>query len=279
MPEKSISRLHLMKCLFLLKKEEHMDAHGSFYDFLPYQYGPFSFTVYKDLSDLERTGLIELKDKQVCLGASGNINQKLSKEVVSSIIRTIEEYGGLSQEVLIEYVYERYPWYASRSKLKPSVLPPVEQTPVAVYTLGYEGLSIDTFLNILLLKGIKRVIDVRNVAFSHKYGFSKTTLEQKCPDTDIGYSHFPQVGIPSETRNETSGRPELWVKYTGNILPGALDTVAVIQQLCLQEPSVLLCFEKDPYTCHRHLLARYVATEVSLPVIHYKTENDKWQRE
>ena len=42
-----------------------------------------------------------------------------------------------------------------------------------LFTIGYEGISIDTYINKLLQNYIKTLVDVRKNAYSNKFGFSK----------------------------------------------------------------------------------------------------------
>ena len=50
-----LSRLELMKFLFLTRQEGLVGSTGM-YDFVPYKFGPFSFSVTRDLDDMEQQG-------------------------------------------------------------------------------------------------------------------------------------------------------------------------------------------------------------------------------
>lgn len=52
-----------------------------------------------------------------------------------------------------------------------------DKTP-AVFSIGYEGLTIDSFLNKLIANNITVVVDIRNNPQSMKYGFSKNIQKQ-----------------------------------------------------------------------------------------------------
>ena len=86
-PNKRASRTQFIKWLFLLKKEEDVDRYGSFYDFVPYKYGPFSFLAYRDIAELERFGWIESDDgflKCIC-SEPGLVKRALPSTVLHSI--------------------------------------------------------------------------------------------------------------------------------------------------------------------------------------------------
>ena len=69
------------------------------------------------------------------------------------------------------------PWYSVNSELPHFRSDEAEQRTApalaAVYTAGYEGNSIDRFLDRLMKRGIYSIIDVRSNPISRKYGFSQ----------------------------------------------------------------------------------------------------------
>ena len=57
------SRFMIVKNLFLLKKEGGIDTNGKFYDFFPYNYGPFSYQCFADINSLRKKGLLDEDEK------------------------------------------------------------------------------------------------------------------------------------------------------------------------------------------------------------------------
>jgi len=47
---------------------------------------------------------------------------------------------------------------------------------VNIYTVGYEGLALEEFLQRLQSAKVQIVVDIRDVPLSRKHGFSKTAL-------------------------------------------------------------------------------------------------------
>src|SRR3954451_24661698 len=69
-----------------------------------------------------------------------------------------------------------------------------------LFTIGYEGKTLDEFLGELRDAGVERVIDVRAVAASRRPGFSKTALGNALRENGIDYRHFRALGTPAAGR-------------------------------------------------------------------------------
>jgi uncharacterized protein (DUF488 family) len=281
LPDTAVSKIRMMKLLFLLKEKERVDRYGGFYDFLPYKYGPFSFLVYRDIAELERLGLVKSDDKSVrYIGPQKQgAEEALISPVQQCVRRTIQQYGKLSQRTLLKIVYQEFPWYASRTKLNSTHTDNKKPHLSGIHTIGYQGLSIDGLLNTLLKRGIRAVIDTRNVPFSHKYGFSKLHLQKRCQELGFDYYHFPDVGIPPQMRHSVRNLENLWAVYKKTILPKAKRSVKEISTICDRSPTVFVCFEGAPGLCHRSILAREIASVLKQPIFHYKADEEKWVKE
>ncbi len=176
-----------MRWVFLLKQETPLSSDPTFYDFVPYKYGPFSFTVYRDLEELARFGYLNgdgLRLQADLTSAAQGHFLSLAGDLRQEVMGVLARYGRLSQARLVHSIYEKYPWFASRSELNGAPKSTAKQR-FAAYTAGYEGESIEAFLQKLLKAGIDRIVDVRNNPVSRKYGFSKGTLDSLCTNLDI----------------------------------------------------------------------------------------------
>ena len=137
----------------------------------------------------------------------------------------------------------------------------------SIFTVGYEGVSIEKFIRKLCEENIYRIIDVRRNPISRKPGFSKTALRIKLEEAGIDYIHIPELGIHSSLRKslQTDGDYSvLFTHYEKYILPTVKEKIAETIALLEEKPSALLCFEEDPRYCHRTCLAHYIARETSL---------------
>jgi uncharacterized protein (DUF488 family) len=136
-----------------------------------------------------------------------------------------------------------------------------------IFTIGYEGATMDDFLGALTKAGVKRVIDVRALPLSRRPGFSKSPLRAALAEARIDYVHLRALGTPASGREAArKGRHEdLKRIYAGQLeLPEAIAQGAQMLELAAEEPSALLCFERDPAACHRTLLIAAVAADAEV---------------
>jgi uncharacterized protein (DUF488 family) len=242
---------------------------SAFYDFLPYKFGPYSFTLYHEVANLCRDGFIaEGSDETWETTPVGRAAaHDIAPAVREDIYGVLEEYGRLSTRELLESVYERYPWFTILSEVERKRERPVAEP--GVYTAGYEGLSIDSFLNRLLESGIQRVIDVRMNPVARRYGFHRKTLAGLCEKLGLEYVHFPELGVRSEERQglETCADYEaLFARYERRIVTRQMEGIRTVASLVSKMASVLVCVEADPSRCHRTHLAIKIGTFTNLPV-------------
>lgn len=126
-----------------------------------------------------------------------------------------------------------------------------------VFTIGYEGATMDEFLGALTAAGVQRVIDVRALPLSRRPGFSKSPLAASLQESGIEYVHLKALGTPKEGRDAAKKGDVMTLKrvYADQLeLPEAQAQAAVMRELAAEKPSALLCFERDPCHCHRTLL-------------------------
>ena len=124
-------------------------------------------------------------------------------------------------------------------------------------TIGYEGLTSESFFQILFNNGVRHLVDVRAVAMSRKPGFAKTALTNGCLNLGLKYSHWPMLGCPSDIRAAYRINDD-WDEYTESYLPyleSQTEVVRELAQLALREHCALLCFEADANFCHRLFVA------------------------
>lgn len=136
-----------------------------------------------------------------------------------------------------------------------------------IFTIGYEGATMDEFLAALKTAGIERLIDVRALPLSRRPGFSKSPLRAALEEAGIEYVHLKALGTPAEGRSAArAGRhADLERIYAGQLeLPEAIVQAAHMVELAQEKPSALLCFEREPAHCHRTLLLKAAAPDAEV---------------
>ncbi|HEX8386440.1 MAG TPA: DUF488 domain-containing protein [Rubricoccaceae bacterium] len=140
----------------------------------------------------------------------------------------------------------------------------------SVTTIGYEGTTVERFLAALAAAGVDLVVDVRAVASSRRPGFSKTMLAANLAGAGIGYLHLRGLGTPADGRAAArAGRHDEMRAVFGEHLatPEAhRDLVALADVVESGRRVSLLCYEADPATCHRRLVAGALAALVPIEV-------------
>jgi uncharacterized protein (DUF488 family) len=133
-----------------------------------------------------------------------------------------------------------------------------------IFTIGYQGKSIDEFIRELLDQSVEVVVDVRLRPNSRKPGFSKTRLEAACAAAGIYYQHDRDLGTPAEIldvfRKTGQYNWDDFVTYLDS-RPEMLDDTI---QLASKAPTCLVCFEADPMECHRRFVADRLASHLDL---------------
>ncbi len=256
-----LSRTALQKLLFLYCKRND----DAVYEFVPYQYGCYSFQAAADQQKLAAAGFLHDTEKWRLVPRSTRHVDRLSRTEKDALWSLKNDFGRLSQRELVRHVYTAYPYYASRSRIAREYLSKSEQErvissapPVSgtlVCSIGYEGLALESYLNKLLHNDIKVVCDVRRNPLSRKFGFSKTMLRTALGHLGIEYRHFPQLGIASEKRcklESQTGYDALFDEYESTTLIDAGRDVEAITELLEQRQRIaLLCFERLACQCHR----------------------------
>jgi len=269
--------LCLVKWAFLLREESESKGGAAYYEFLPYKFGPYSFCIAQEVNSLAEQGYLQITEENSrTMWKVTALGKTMSKSVPAEVAQDARQihwrYGKMSADALLDDIYPRYTWFTVNSQrqkfaTKPSVDP-------AVFTAGYEGVTVDGFLNALMRAGIRRIIDVRNNPVSRRYGFHKSTLNRLANNIDMEYLHVPELGIRSENRQTLESQVDydaLFAAYRGGTLMKETVAIERVTQWVGEKPSVLVCMEANPGQCHRSHLAAAVAAKSKLPIKHLRT--------
>ncbi|MGA6113389.1 DUF488 domain-containing protein [Agrobacterium radiobacter] len=126
-----------------------------------------------------------------------------------------------------------------------------------IFTIGYEGTDIERFVKTLKAVGINAIADVRAVPLSRKKGFSKNTLRDRLKEAGIEYFPMQVLGDPKPGRDAAkAGDYDTFKKiYSAHIDQPEVSCAIADLAIEAREMNVcLLCFERDPKTCHRFIV-------------------------
>lgn len=137
-----------------------------------------------------------------------------------------------------------------------------------VWTIGYEGRTLDQLVADLRAAGVEQVVDVRELPLSRKRGFSKSGLSAALRAAGIDYVGERRVGAPREARHKLrdGGRWEPFANAYLAHLDEQGEAVGEVERLAHERPTALLCYERDGMACHRGLLASRLARHGFLAV-------------
>jgi uncharacterized protein (DUF488 family) len=282
--DNKLNKTAFQKLLMLLSMKQENPS----FDFVPYKYGCFSFQSNADIHTMIKYKQIyeDKKEKEsywVNNEKNSYINELKIKDKII-LMQLKSKFNGISTSDLIKYTYKKYPYLAINSTISNKILTNEELKEVskfkpvnninALYTIGYEGISQERFLNKLLQEDIKVLCDVRRNPLSMKYGFSKNQLLNACNGVGIDYIHIPEVGIASSKRQKlvTQGDYDnLFKHYNENLMSeGSLNGIKKITDLLHTYNRVAItCFESNIDQCHRkHLALNIIENEKDFELIH-----------
>ena len=135
--------------------------------------------------------------------------------------------------------------------------------PRQLFTVGYEGSTIDDFVAKLLTNDIDCILDVRALPFSRKPGFSKTKLAQRLNRAKIQYVHLAALGTPKPIRENLKSTRDYstFFKAMDKCLAKRPDAIETAYSYVANHTCCLMCFERLAAECHRKIVARKIKAQ------------------
>jgi uncharacterized protein YwgA len=121
-----LTPVQIQKAMFLLKQEAGQYVGPDFYEFVPYNYGPFNSSIYDDLNALAGSGLVTIDQSQgrswAMYTITGTGLQK-ADQVRDAVAPAIRDYTqnvvswikAQSFAGLLRSIYTKYPSFAVNS--------------------------------------------------------------------------------------------------------------------------------------------------------------------
>ena len=279
-----LNKTSLQKLLFIYTRWQEKKA----FDFVPYKFGCYSFQANQDLKTLGKYGLVQestnASSPQWVKSTTEDFTPTLNKTDKALMVKLKSAYTEMSREELIKYTYRNYPYFAIKSEIAHQVLTKAELEKVEkqkrtfsetkLFSIGYEGKSLETYINHLIINDVKLLCDVRKNPLSMKFGFSKNQLKHACENVGIKYLHIPELGIISEKRqalNTLNDYQVLFKEYEKTVLVENKEYLLGINDLLKKYNRVALtCFEATECMCHRGRVVKALANQPNwnIPIQH-----------
>nr|BBH94340.1 hypothetical protein KTA_25390 [Thermogemmatispora argillosa] len=259
--------------VMLISAQAQREQRQAPYDFVTWGKQWRSFVLEHDLQTLRLRRYLT-PPPQVALAAAAGVSflSQLGREDRRLLLQVWEESRGLAADWRKALPLLRQQ-LAALSRPRAEVYRGPREA-ACLFTLGYEGLSLDAYLSLLLSHEVRVLVDVRRNPLSRKFGFARARLAQALYEVGIAYLHLPALGVPSELRRglvtEEAYRA-LFAQYVADLLPRETESLARLARLIAERKRVALtCFEADPCHCHRAVLAAYLQQQgyIDMPIVH-----------
>ena len=239
-----------------MKQEGRLDNTFKFYGFVPYKFGPYSFELFHDIEIMEQKKMLVTNENTLIYGKG---EAKLPFKLSQTVDYYIKGPFRLNDSELMDNVYNKYPEYTIFSEIEKKK--EYQKDRKGVYSLGYEGRSIDEFLMRLIQEKVQVLADVRNKPWSMKFGFKKQALQSFCKGLEIEYINIPEIGIPGTLRKnlETEKDYDILFKRYKKFIKQKENELNHLKHISENKRIALMCFEKEPEYCHRTIIARELA--------------------
>ncbi len=258
--------LHNLLFLFTIEQDEPQ------FDFVPFEAGAFSFQVEKDLDTLRKNEYVGGNNDKWNLNSSEDFAAQLNSKDKAALKDIYDNFYSLNGSELSRYVFENYRYYGINSDNAENPVDGEQLRKIhaerntnkerTLFTIGYEGLSIDAYINKLIRNNVKALVDVRNNPNSRKFGFSKKQLNYALDKMGMDYYHFPELGISKEKRKNLKSKEEyqkLFEQFENETLKNEWESLMKVYELLEKEGRIALtCYEADHEDCHRSRVAKAV---------------------
>ena len=275
-----LEKIRIQKLLFLYSQKKKNPE----YEFIPYKFGCYSFSAKADLSTMVKNGNLIENEHYFIKNIADDFVKTLKVEDKKTLSEVVQLYGKINSGSLIKHTYINFPYYAINSTIADTVLDETQLKKVKnvkkggvetiLFTIGYEGVSLEKYLNKLITNDVKLLVDVRKNPLSMKFGFSKTLLKKYCESLGIEYIHIPEVGINSDQRQELNTQEDynaLFDEYKKTTLKETNTYQENIIELLVKYKRIALtCFEADICQCHRKPLAESIEKN---PIFDYQVKH------
>ncbi|MBO0738645.1 MAG: DUF488 domain-containing protein [Alphaproteobacteria bacterium] len=141
----------------------------------------------------------------------------------------------------------------------------------AVFTLGHSTLPIESFMAVLQVYDIKRLVDIRTIPRSrHNPQFNTDALAASLKAQHCEYVHVKTLGglrRPRKDSPNTGWRNEGFRGFADYMQTAEFrDALAALIRMSREKRVAIMCAEAVPWRCHRSLVADALSVR-GVPVV------------
>lgn len=141
-----------------------------------------------------------------------------------------------------------------------------------IWTIGHSTHSLDELLTMLKTFRIQLVADIRSYPGSRRYPhFNKESLQITLPDNGIKYVHVSELG--GRRKSKAGSKNGVWLNAAFRGYADYMETdefknaIADLEQIALNERTVIMCSEGVWWRCHRSMVSDYLLS-IGWKVLH-----------
>lgn len=248
----NISDNNIHKLLFIYC---YKYACNNAYDFIWINNSPYCITIYEDKKLLINKQILQDSSNWLSYPDAFRFAKKLDMLEKLSLQKLKNDIAkNLVTDEIIDEAYGDY--------LKPIE---VSDDQLIFYTIGYEGLNLEQYLNRLLTHKVSCLCDVRRNPYSQKFGFTKAELMKALAMVNISYIHIPQLGVSSALRQDLKNDSDyynLLKQYETDVLPHQEQNIELLKTLIIKHKHIAItCFEAKISHCHRSKIASLMSAQ------------------
>lgn len=128
-----------------------------------------------------------------------------------------------------------------------------------VFTIGHSTRTIEEFIELLEINGVKQLVDIRTIPRSrHNPQFEQKTLEKSLTSYGVDYVYLRELGgLRPKVKNSINmgWHNESFRNYADYMQSEEFtEAVKSLMKLSTEKPTVIMCAEAVPWRCHRSMV-------------------------
>ena len=128
-----------------------------------------------------------------------------------------------------------------------------------IFTVGHSTRTIDEFVELLRVYGVKEIVDIRSIPRSrYNPQFNADVLEHSLQENHISYRHIKELGGLRHARKDSLNLGWRNVSFRGfadyMATPEFSEGLETLIEVAGAKETAIMCAEAVPWRCHRSLI-------------------------